>query len=451
MSATKSEIPAPPTAIEVNFDGIVGPTHSYAGLSVGNLASQRHINLPSNPRQAALQGLAKMKLLADMGIKQAVLPPHHRPDLSALRRLGFTGSDSYILEQAAKDQPHLLAACASASAMWVANAATVSPSADSFDGKVHFTPANLVTLFHRSLETPTTAAVLRTIFSTEHAFAHHPPLPANAQFADEGAANHMRLAPHHGAPGIQIFVFGRSASAPSQSHFPARQTAEASMAIARLHKVRDPRMLQQNPAAIDAGAFHNDVLAVANLNVVLYHASAWPPPDPFVAARAQWFAPHGEFHHISVSEQEIPLADAVSSYLFNSQIVGTDKMTLIAPTESRDTPTARRFLEELPHRNTPIREVKYVDIRQSMNNGGGPACLRLRVVLTHEELDLIRPRVFLDDALYTTLVDWVTRNYRDHLLPADLADPKLLDESRQALDELTQVLGLGSIYPFQRQ
>lgn len=59
---------------EVNFDGLVGLTHHYAGLSFGNEASTRHQNTLSNPRLAAKQGLLKMKALADLGYKQGVLP-----------------------------------------------------------------------------------------------------------------------------------------------------------------------------------------------------------------------------------------------------------------------------------------------------------------------------------------------------------------------------------------
>src|SRR5207248_4434793 len=135
------------TTIEVNFAGLPGPTHNYSGLAEGNLASERHRSRVSNPRQAALQGLAKMKALADRGFAQAVLPPHERPDMAALRAVGFAGDDSAMLRSAAKAAPQLLAACSSAAAMWVANAATVSPSTDTADARVHFTPANLVSHF----------------------------------------------------------------------------------------------------------------------------------------------------------------------------------------------------------------------------------------------------------------------------------------------------------------
>src|SRR5881398_2438280 len=118
-----------------------------------------------------------MKFLADLGVKQAVLPPHERPHLPTLRRLGFTGSDADVLHKVHKEDPMLLAAVSSSSAMWTANAATVSPSADCADARVHFTAANLLTQFHRSLEPQTTAAILKAIFTDERHFAHHPALP----------------------------------------------------------------------------------------------------------------------------------------------------------------------------------------------------------------------------------------------------------------------------------
>ena len=446
------------SAYEVNFDGLVGPTHNYAGLSYGNLASLKHRNTVSNPRQAALQGLEKMKFLADLGVKQAVLPPQERPDLRTLRRLGFSGSDAQVLEAAHREAPAILASCFSASAMWAANAATVSPSSDSADGRVHFTPANLVSQFHRSLEAQTTGRILQAVFSDERFFAHHPPLPAGVHFSDEGAANHMRLATSHAETGIEILVHGRSAFDTSQSlpsRYPARQTLEASQAIARLHQL-DPQQtvfLRQNPAAIDAGAFHNDVVAVANENVLLYHAAAFADSHGSIDEIRRKFSSGGiEPIFIEVPENEVSLDDAVSTYLFNSQLVRLPdgSMAIICPIECRENESTRRFLVHLMAKHSPIRVAHFVDVRQSMNNGGGPACLRLRVVLSEQELGAVRSTVFLTDELYDALRRWVERRYRERLAPEDLADPKLVDESRVALDELTQILGLGSLYDFQK-
>ena len=140
------------SAYEVNFDGLVGLTHHYAGLSFGNVASTRNQQAVANPKLAARQGLLKMKQLADLGFVQAVLPPHERPQVDLLRQLGFSGTDAQVLARAAQQAPRLLCAVSSASAMWTANAATVSPSSDTADGRVHFTVANLNNKFHRASE-----------------------------------------------------------------------------------------------------------------------------------------------------------------------------------------------------------------------------------------------------------------------------------------------------------
>ena len=170
-----------------------------------------HGGLLSNPKEGALQGLAKMKSLMDAGYAQGVLPPQQRPDIGALRDLGFSGSNSNVLARAAKEAPQLLRAVCSASSMWTANAGTITPSVDAPDGRVHFTPANLQSSFHRYLEPQTTGRVLQAIFRDEQHFAHHPVLPATPAFSDEGAANHTRLGGEYGDPGVHLFVYGRQA------------------------------------------------------------------------------------------------------------------------------------------------------------------------------------------------------------------------------------------------
>ncbi|AOL11444.1 N-succinylarginine dihydrolase [Enterobacter sp. HK169] len=180
-------------AREVNFDGLVGLTHHYAGLSFGNEASTKHRFQVSNPKLAAKQGLLKMKALADAGFPQAVIPPQERPNVAVLRQLGFSGTDEQVVEKAGTQTPHLLSAASSASSMWVANAATVAPSSDTLDGKVHLTVANLNNKFHRATEAETTERVLRAIFNHDAHFEVHQALPQVAMFGDEGAANHNRL------------------------------------------------------------------------------------------------------------------------------------------------------------------------------------------------------------------------------------------------------------------
>lgn len=443
-------------ATEVNFDGLVGPTHNYAGLSWGNVASRSNVRAMSNPREAALQGLQKMKRLADRGYVQAVLPPHERPHIPTLRRLGFAGSDAEVLQATAKANPMILAAAASASAMWTANAATVSPSADTLDHRVHFTPANLSAKFHRSIEHVVTGRALRSIFADEGYFAHHPALPAVSHFGDEGAANHTRLCAGYGSPGVELFVYGQVAfdeTAPAPVRFPARQTLEASQAIARLHGLSDRHAVfgQQNPHAIDAGVFHNDVIAVGNGNVLFYHELAFLEEDRVLAdirARLEGTS----LVAIRVAEADVPLKDAVASYLFNSQLLSLPEggMLLAVPGECREIRSVSAYLDALVAAGGPIRAVEVFDVKQSMRNGGGPACLRLRVALTDDELAAMHPGVLLTDELYERLCIWVEGHYRHELSQEDLADPMLLDECRHALDELSGILGLGSIYDFQR-
>lgn len=446
-------------AWEVNFDGIVGPTHNYSGLSYGNVASMHNRYSPSNPKEAALQGLEKMKFLADLGLKQAVMPPHERPHLPTLRALGFSGSDAQVIAAAARQAPDILVGCSSAAAMWCANAATVCPSADSADGLVHFTAANLTSKFHRSIEPQTTAKFLQAVFKDPAHFRHHAPLPAAAAVADEGAANHMRLCAQHGAPGVQVFVYGRhgfAANAAIPKRFPARHTREASAAIARLHALAPARtvFVQQHPLTIDAGAFHNDVVAVSNETVLFFHESAFAGKEAAIDEIKQKAATCGaEVVLLEVKEQDLSLHDAIATYLFNSQIVTlpNGRMAILAPTECQDNARVKSLLEHIASDPAnPIDAVHYSHLRQSMSNGGGPACLRLRAVLTPQELGALHPHVLLDDTLYDKLTRWVHAHYRDRLDAKDLAAPALADESRQALDALTQILQLGSLYSFQR-
>jgi succinylarginine dihydrolase len=442
---------------EVNFDGLVGPTHNYGGLSYGNVASQSNCQQSSNPREAALQGLAKMKALMEMGFTQGVLAPQERPDVAGLRRLGFSGSDAQVIEQAAKQALPLLAASCSASSMWVANAATVSPSADTADGRVHFTAANLNCKYHRSIEHPTTSRVLGAMFADQQHFAHHGALPAVAQFGDEGAANHTRLCRDYGEAGVEFFVFGRSAfdtRYPAPQKYPARQTLEASQAVARLHGLSESGVVygQQNPAVIDQGVFHNDVIAVGNGEVLFYHEDAFLHTATLLAELQDKLARvGGQFRGICVPRAEVCVEDAVRSYLFNSQLLSRadGSMLLIVPEECRANERVWRYLQGLIASPAPVTEVKVFDLKQSMQNGGGPACLRLRVALNETELAAVNPGVIMSAPLYATLTQWVDKHYRDRMSETDLADPQLLVECRTALDELTQLLKLGSVYPFQ--
>jgi len=439
-------------AREANFDGLIGPTHNYGGLSDGNLASANNAGLVASPKAAALQGLEKMKAMHEMGLWQGILPPQQRPHLPTLRRAGFAGSDRDIYIKAWKTAPRLMKNCMSASSMWAANAATVSPSSDTADGKLHLTPANLSTMLHRSIEHPQTQRTLDTAFP----FASvHPALHEQSVFADEGAANHVRLCASRGEQGVELFVYGRDGYAAARPGYPARQTLQASQAIARSHGVKPERTVfaLQSDAAIDAGAFHNDVVCVGALQTLFYHELAFADTAAMQAsvrgAAKGFFTPN----FVEVPLADVPITDAIKAYLFNSMLVqmpNEDCLTLIAPLETQETAATKAYCDKLVASNGPIGSVHYVDVRQSMRNGGGPACLRLRVTLTEAEWTKVNLGNIFSPALYEDLKIWINAHYRDQLSPENLLDPNLMEESFAALDALTKIMSLGDdFYPFQ--
>ncbi len=393
---------------EINFDGIVGPSHNYAGLSLGNIASANNAGDTSHPRAAALQGLGKMRHNLALGLTQGFLLPLPRPNAAFLGAIGADGTEDR----------RLLAAAWSASSMWTANAATVSPAPDTADGRCHLTAANLVTMPHRSQEWPDTVRQLRLAFADAAHFAVHDAVPAC--FGDEGAANHMRMGTGHGAPGIEIFVYGKSGGP-----FPARQHEQASRAVARLHGLSPARTLfvEQNPAAIAAGAFHNDVVAVANERVLFTHEQAFADPDGTYAAIRD-LLPEAEI--VIVPAAAVSLADAIKSYLFNAQLLTlpSGEMGLVIPLEAWEHTRVRAWLDGMLASNGPIRRVLPVDVRQSMANGGGPACLRLRVVADPATVD---PRFLLNEDKIARIEAVVAAHWPESISPEQLGDSALAE------------------------
>jgi len=412
--------------VEINFDGLVGPSHNYAGLSLGNLASASHGGDPSYPRAAALQGLDKMRHNLALGLVQGWFAPLPRPNDAFAAALGLQGPGDAA-------QTRLRAAAWSASAMWTANAATVSPAPDTADGRCHLTAANLVSMPHRSHEWPDTVRQLRLAFSSAAHFAVHNAVPAC--FGDEGAANHMRMAAHHAAAGIELFVYGQPGG-----RFPARQHEPASRAVARLHGLDPARTLfiEQSAEAIAAGAFHNDVVAVANERALFTHEAAFADPDAtYAAIRA--VLPEAEI--VVVPSSAVSLADAIRSYVFNAQLLTLPDgdMGLVIPTEAWETSSVRGWLDGMLATNGPIRRVLPVDVRQSMANGGGPACLRLRVVADPATID---PRFLLDPARIDALAGVVAQTWPEQIDPADLGSDSLAGAVRTARAALLDAAGL---------
>lgn len=417
--------------VEINFDGLVGPSHNYAGLSLGNLASASHAGEVSYPRAAALQGIAKMRHNLGLGLMQGFFAPLPRPNPVLLGALGL-----HAIDESDAAQRRLRAAAWSASSMWTANAATVSPAPDTADGRCHLTTANLVTMPHRSQEWPDTVRQLRLAFADKAHFAVHDAVPPC--FGDEGAANHMRMCAAHDAPGLELFVYGRTGGA-----FPARQHEQASRAVARLHGLDPARCLfiEQSGEAIAAGAFHNDVVAVANERVLFTHEQAFAEPDAtYAAIRAK--LPEAEI--VVVPASAVSLAEAIKSYLFNAQLLTlpTGEMGLVIPLEAWEMPSVRGWLEGHIASNGPIRRVLPVDVRQSMANGGGPACLRLRVVADPATVD---PRFLVDEAKLALLERVVAAHWPEQIDPVDLGHETLAASVIAARNALLADLDLAEL------
>lgn len=422
---------------EINFDGLIGPSHNYAGLSFGNVASATNAGGVSHPRAAALQGLAKMRTLLNLGLKQGFFPPQPRPNVAALRALGFAGDDMHVCATAWRADPALFRNTLSASCMWTANAATVSPAPDTQDGRCNFSVANLSTMLHRSLEAEATEAMLCTVFGNSQHFVVHSAV--TPKLGDEGAANHMRMGTAHGAQGIEIFVYGETVP----GAFPARQDRRSSEAVARRHGLNPAHtyFAEQSKAAIAAGAFHNDVVAVANERVLFGHEQAFEDKAAlysFITATV----PDAEI--IEVPAAQVSLADAISSYLFNSQLVTlpSGATALIVPRECEENASVWAWLQSAARSNSAISEVKVIDVRESMRNGGGPACLRLRVVVDDDALAAIDPRFLLDDAKIVALETLVNTHWPEAIAPAELGNPALWAQCSAAHAALMEHLGL---------
>lgn len=417
---------------EVNFDGLVGPTHNYAGLAHGNIHSINNKSKPSNPRKAALQGLKKMKLMHDMGYKQCIIPPHERPLINDYEDYGN------------------MAINASASSMWVANSSTVAPSVDTHNNKLNLLTANLNFTQHRRIEAPQTYITLNKIFNDTSKFLIHSPLNSDGELDDEGAANHTRFCNSYEEEGLHFFVYGRSndSSEETPSKYPARQTLEASKKVVETMQIKNAVFAQQSTESIDAGVFHHDVIGVGNKNLYFYHEKALANETETITKLQDSF--NGKLNFLCVKETEIPLDVAVETYLFNSQLVECEGgHLLIAPIRCKTNNIVFNYLKCITGRHNFIKKVKYVNLEQSLWNGGGPACLRLRVPMSDKEFSHLHTGVIFTDKLYNDLKKWIQKYYVGNLIYDDLFVPSFIVRCRDALDSLTNILDIDKLYKFQ--
>lgn len=408
---------------EVIFIGLPGPTHNYGGLSGDNVASAANSGQVSCPKDAALQVLGLARLLLSLGVVVGMIPPQLRPHIKELKK-HFSGNEAEIIAQAAAHAPQLLEAMSSSSAMWVANMATVTPPHDTTDHQLHLTVANLHTNLHRRIEALDSYRVLRQIFAEMPHAVVDLPLDATTGLRDEGAANHMRLAPSHASAGLNVFVYGTYDNANNSAA--ARQAFAASQAIAlRHHIAKDAAIfIQQHPAALSQGVFHNDVIAVSNEYFLLVHEDAYALGEADIEYIAGHYAAHfgSKLAVRIIRRQELTMEEAVHSYFFNSQIITLPdgSMTLIAPSDTRTLYAGKAWalLEKLvAEPDNPLTQLHSIDLRQSMRNGGGPACLRLRVLMDDVQLAAMRAhhRVLVDEEQLQEIEAIIRRHYPEHL------------------------------------
>ncbi|EMI22049.1 Succinylarginine dihydrolase [Rhodopirellula maiorica SM1] len=431
--------------IEIQVDRLVGPTHHFGGLGVGNVASLSHAGNVSNPASAAIQGLDKMRLVASFGVPQFILPPQPRPDVAFLKQVGFQIADGESLNQVAQQTPSVLSAAMSCSAMWTANAATVSPAIDNRFNVPSMTVANLDASLHRAIEAKATRQELQGLFPQANVL---PPLPGGAAMRDEGAANHMRFGSDQNQAGIHLFVYGDGE--PEPNHFWPRQSRLACQTLA-IGQGLDPEntfFVKQHPDAIDAGAFHNDVVAASHHDLLIHHERAFCDPDSVIKQMADRYEQlfRRPLRRIVVSETDLPLADAVRTYLFNSQLISPQVDTenaaapvLICPLQVQQHDQARTVVESWIGESKPFSDVRYVDLIQSMAGGGGPACLRLRIPLTPAELAQCNPRHRWTEELDDRLRQTIREFYPSEVSPMDLASAELISQSQQAHAEIAKL------------
>lgn len=431
---------------EINIDGMIGPTHHFGGLGVGNIASHANQHRTSNPREAALEGLRKMEAIASSGVPQFVLPPPIRPNWYMLEAFGFRGSRADILRRCGDQFPSLLSAAFSSAFMWTANAATCAPACDSRDNQLHVLPANLCSNIHRSCEADERRNQLSQLLRDVPNVSVHPQLPPSLALRDEGAANHMRLCGSTDRKArdlaVHLFVYGPDTHGDSSQptrRFPSRQTQLTSRltAIALDLPPENCVFIEQSTKAIDAGVFHNDVIATSNENLLLYHEDAFHNSDSTIdTIKKLYLSTTGEpLIAIRVSNTELELHEAVTGYLFNSQLITqrNGRMKLIAPKHCEASQKIRNLIDSwIQNHEVPIDDVIYMPLNQSMSNGGGPACLRLRMDLSAQQLSMLPTPYRITPKRIEELSECVVAWYPESVTMNDLLEPAFAEHAEQA-------------------
>ncbi len=409
---------------QIFVDGIIGPTYHYGGMAVGNVLSQAHKHQESYPKKAALEGLEKMNQVRQLGCLQYVLPPLCKDVDRLLSLWGYEQGDmTSRLKALGYAHPYYLSALFSGASAWVANSCHITPSCDALDGICHITPANLVSCFHRHLDVDGYRDFLHQLFLNDELFQIYDPLPV--VYTDEGMANTIRLSGGNEL-GLYLHVYGKTLSQRFTRTFPARQTKEAFDRICYTHKRQDSMDIQQSPFAIDAGVFHNDVIAFGSHNLLVLHEHAFDNQvDVLNSITDRYQSKYGEPLHVyEVSNEVLSLDEAVHTYFFNSQLILVEKNTfhLLIPSRAMSHSGVKKSLKRLSKLKGLSITVHEVSCEESIKNGGGPACLRFFSVLNKAEHKAINSKFLLTDEMYEQWFQFIQTHYPDTLSFDDLKD-----------------------------
>jgi len=424
--------------LQLNISELPGPTFMYSGLSADNVASLNNKHLAANPLKFALLSLQRMRLLLEEGVHQVIFPPHRRPDLQALGYCGFTGDMGHMIGSADKFSRGYLESLLAASSVWTANAATVTPSADSEDGKVHITTANLNSHFHRSIEASQTHAKLARVFADDNFFALHQALPSHNRFSDEGAANHMRFHVEGENRGLNVFVYGNDPDNPG--YMQGRQSLWASKAICQLHALSSTQvwLQKQSKEAISRGIFHNDIISMNSHDLLVFHQQAYENHESLIEKLTAL-----GICCVEIKAEEFSLEHALKTYFFNSEFIkGKDgSQVLVMSEKCQHDAKVHAQLERIQTAYNKEIKTIYVDLDDSLKNGGGPACLRLRVQLNQEQFSAIPSKFLLTQNKLNALQEVVTRFYRESLSYEDVFTETFQLSLQPVYSRLEQVLG----------
>ena len=366
---------------QVFIDCMPGPTNHFGGHAFGNMASMTAKGQHSNPKKAALEWIEKINKLKKIGAYQLILPPHRRPLAHYLKHPQLNELSSGFI--------------------WMANAGHFIPNSDTSKRYHQFIPANMNATYHRKYEHMFNTYWIKQILKNiPHQL--HGPLSSD----DEGAANTVRL--WNKDIGIHVAVYGHK-----NTHFPSRQNEDSIKELQEKTNILTLFKLQQKSIAIDHGVFHNDVICFGFKNTLFCHEHAFENQNEKLNNLKKIF--HQKTNEnltiIEIKESELTLDECISTYLFNSQvIIQKNNIILLCPSTVKRNNKSLSITNQWQQKGY-FSDVQYIDIKSSLMNGGGPACLRLCMYLNGNEIKKIPKQFWASENKIKELTKFINTEY----------------------------------------